>query len=113
MVDHSRELLREQTKVQRVQHRPHAGNREVRLDVLLGVPQERPDPVPGLDPEPDEGRREPRRAIADLGERRSPRAVRRRRHDLASPVDLTAVLEQVRDRERKILHRAQHDETPR
>ena len=106
------ELLGEEPEVQRVEHRAHAGNREVRLEVLLGVPEEGADPVAGLDPEPGQRRGEPIDPLGHVGERGAPAPVRRRRHHLASPVDLTAVLEEMRDGERKVLHRAQHLTTP-
>ena len=62
VVDHVGELLGEQPDVERVQHRAHRRHREVGLEVLLRVPQERADPVAGLDPEPRERARQARSA---------------------------------------------------
>jgi hypothetical protein len=51
MVDHVGELFREQTDVERVQHRAHGWNREVALEVFLVVPAERAHSFIACDPE--------------------------------------------------------------
>ncbi len=51
VVDHVGQLLGEQPDVEGVQHSPHGGNRQVRLEVLLVVPGEGADPVVVADTE--------------------------------------------------------------
>jgi hypothetical protein len=52
-----------------VHHRAHAGNGEVRLLVLLGVPGEGGDPVAGLDAEAAQASRQLIRAVGQGPER--------------------------------------------
>src|SRR2546421_874185 len=101
-----RELLREEPDVQRVEYRAHRRYGEVRLEVLLGVPLERADAVTGLDAEPLERGRELLGTSGDLDEGRPSGAVALERDDLAVTVHGTAVLQDHRDGQREILHRA-------
>ncbi len=61
-----RELLGEQTDVERVEHRAHRRDREVRRQVLRRVPAERADPVAGLHAELGERGREAIGVVGDL-----------------------------------------------
>ena len=51
VIDDLRQLRRWQPEVEGVQHRSHAGDGEVRLEVLLVVPAERGHAIAGDDPE--------------------------------------------------------------
>ena len=80
VVDHVRELLGEQPDVERVQHRAHRRDREVRLEVLLRVPAGtcRPGRRVAM-PSRASARGEPVGVVDDLGVGRAPRAVSRSR----------------------------------
>ena len=106
------ELLREQPDVQRVQHRAHARDREVRLEVRLVVPHERADPVAVADPEAAQPRRELLGPVRDLGERGALDRVAPERRDLAVAVHRPAVPEQEPDGQRVVLHRARQHVGP-
>src|SRR5262249_4980723 len=80
---------------------------EIRLEVLLRVPGERRDTVAGADPEPAEGGGEALGPLRDLRERRAPHALAIERRDATVGVNAAAVLEERRDRERIVLHRAE------
>ena len=85
----------------------HARYGEVRLEVLLRVPAEGRDAVADANAEPMERRSEPRGAVGDLGEARAPDAIALHGRDLARGVNRLAVTEDVGDRERVVLHRAE------
>ena len=70
------ELLGEEPDVERVQHRPHGRDGQVRLEVLLVVPGEGAHPVVGPTPEAAPGRRPAARPRPPPG-RRSPPDIRR------------------------------------
>ena len=55
VVDDIRQLLGREPDVERVQHRPHAGDGEIRLEVALVVPAEGADAAIRPDAEPGEG----------------------------------------------------------
>jgi hypothetical protein len=75
VVDDVGQLLGEQPQVEGVQHRAHRRHGEVRLEVLLGVPQERPDPVALLHAEPGQRPGQPCCALPDLAYVACPDAV--------------------------------------
>ena len=102
------QLLDREPDVQGVQHRSHAGDGEVGLQVALVVPAEGAHAVTLFDPEAGERGRQPLGPGRHLGERG--RAVPARLHgdDGAVPVDLLAVPEDVADQERGVLHGALH-----
>jgi hypothetical protein len=81
VLDDVRQVRLEQADVERVEHRPHARDGHVRLEVLLMVPAERRDPVPRLDAERPERSDEPARAGDHLPERGGDQAVLRARRD--------------------------------
>ena len=70
VVHHVGQLLGEQPDVEGVEHRPHRGDRQVGLEVLLVVPGEGAHPVAGADAEPAQGRGQPLGARRHLGEGR-------------------------------------------
>ena len=95
-----------------MQDRTHARDREVGLDVLLVVEAEGRDTVAPADAEPGERRGELLGAVGDLGEARAAEAVALEGHDLALPVDLPAVAEDVPHEKRPLLHGASHRRAP-
>ena len=56
MVDDVGQLVGREPDVERVEHRPHAGDGEIGLEVSLVVPAEGPHPVTLLDAEAGQGR---------------------------------------------------------
>ena len=108
VTDDVADLLRPQPDVDGVHDRAHAGNREVRLLVLLGVPGEGGHPVAGLDAEAVQARRQLIRAVRQGPELDSARALVFAGDDFAVGIQGPAVLEDVPDRERKVHHRAAH-----
>ena len=79
VVDHVGQLLGEEPDVQRVEHGPHRGHREVGLEVLLVVPGEGAHPVPVAHPEAPQGRGQSLGPGRHLGEGGPPVARRARR----------------------------------
>ena len=108
VADDVADLLRRQPDVDGVHHRSHAGDGEVRLLVLLGVPGEGGDPVAGLDAQAAQAGRQLIRAIRQGPELDPARALGLAGDDFAVGVQRPAVLEDVPDRERKVHHRAAH-----
>ena len=74
VVDHVGQLLGEEPDVQGVEHRPHGGDGQVGLEVLLVVPGERPHPVAVAHPQAPQRGGQPLGPARHLGEggRRSP-----------------------------------------
>ena len=87
VVDDVGELLGEQPDVEGVQDRAHGRHGQVRLEVALVVPAERPHPVARTHPEPPERRRQLLGPAGHLGERRRPVAVGLDGDHLAVAVD--------------------------
>ena len=108
VVDDVRQLLGKEADVQRVQHPPGARRGEVQLEVAGGVPGERRHPAVGGDLQVVEHAAEPARALGPVavGDPLAP-GRRRRRHRLVREV-LLGPVEQVRDGQRDVLHRALH-----
>ena len=52
MVDDVGQLIGKKANVERMHYRPRPGNAEVKLHVLVVVPCERGDPIPGSTPSP-------------------------------------------------------------
>ena len=80
-----------------MQHRAHAGNGEVRLQVLGVVPAEGGDPVAGLDAQAPQRGRQLLSAVRQRTELDAPRAVGLAGDDLAVGVERPAVREDVPD----------------
>ena len=102
------ELVGEQADVERVEHAAHAGDREVRLEVLLGVPRERRDPITRLDAEAAERGRQQVDPVRHLCEGGATARVALERDHLTVAEDRAPVAEDHPDGERKVLHRRQH-----
>jgi hypothetical protein len=101
VVDDVRELIREQPDVQGVQHRPHAGDGVVGLEMFLVVPTEGPDAVAGAHPEAVQRCGEAARPGGNLPEA-GPADVRAGEGgDLGSAVDPAAVTKDVANRQRE------------
>ena len=106
------QLGRVQSQVQRVQHRAHAGDSEVRGDVVGAVPAQGRDDVTTADAKGSQGSRESAALVGYLGKRAVHEyAVLVVGHGRAS-MDALAVLEQVGDAERVVLHRGVHGRSP-
>jgi hypothetical protein len=103
------ELFGEEPDVERVQHATDAGDREVRLEVLLRVPREGRDAVTRLDAETAQGGGQPIDPARDLGERRAARGITLEGRDLAVAEDRAPVPEDRADREREVLHGGFHE----
>ena len=108
VADDVADLLRRQPDVNGVHHRTHAGNGEVRLLVLLGVPAEGGDPVAGPDTQAAQAGRQLIRAVGQGPELDPAHPAGLAGNDLAVGIQGPAVLEDVPDRERKVHHRAAH-----
>ncbi len=67
VVDDVDDLLVEQPRVDRVADSPDAGDAVIQLEMAVGVPGERADPVGRPDAEPQQGPRQPPRAALGLG----------------------------------------------
>ncbi len=106
------ELLGEQADVQRVEHAPRAGRREVELEVTCRVPREGRDPPVVGDAEVVEHSAQPTRALGPGPVRGALDPRRRRGDDLLVGEQLLGPAEQVRDRERVVLHQALHERSP-
>jgi hypothetical protein len=91
-----------------VHHRAHAGDGEVRLLVLLGVPGEGRDPVAGLDAQAAQAGRQLIHTVGQGPELDPAHPVGLVGDDLAVGVGGPAVLEDVPDGEREVHHRAAH-----
>ena len=102
------ELVGEQADVERVEHAAHAGNGEVRLEMLLGVPREGRDPITRLDAEAAQRPRQLVDPVGHLRERGAAARVALERDHLAVAVDRAPVAEDHPDGEGKVLHRRQH-----
>ena len=111
--DDVRDLVRHQLLVHRLEHRAHRRDREEGLQVLRAVPHERADALIPVDPQlvaQPVGQRGG--AGADGRERRDLRPRRTPRGDRRRAVDRAAVLEDPRDGQRDLLHRAAHAPQP-
>ncbi len=108
VVDHVGQLLGEQADVEGVEHRPHRGHGQVRLEVLLVVPGEGPDPVIRAHTEPAQGLGQLLGSRRDLREGRLPVTVGLDGDHTAVAVDRLATTEDAAHQERPVLHRAQH-----
>jgi hypothetical protein len=103
------ELVGVKPEVEGVEHRPHGRDGEVRLEVLLVVPAQRRDAVPGPDAEPRERRGQTAATIDDVavgGARERP--VGAPRDDLARREEGAGALEEVGEREGDAHHEALH-----
>ena len=103
VVDDVGELIGEQPDVERVQHRPHTGNRHVELEVALVVPRERPDPIPVLDPQSPEHAGKSIDALGHLAEARAHRSLLGERRHLRGRVAVAHPPPRVLERERKVV----------
>ena len=108
VVDDVGQLLGREPDVQRVQHRSHAGDGEIRLEVALVVPAEGADAVTRLDAEPGQGGGQPLGPGGDLDEAGLAAAALLHRDDGAVAVHPLPVEQQVSDQERGVLHGALH-----
>ena len=108
VVDDLRELRRWEAKVERVQHRAHAGDREVGLDVLLVVPAERADSISGRDAKSLQCRGQSLHALRDHLVGRVPGALAFERNDLAVRKDVGAAPKERGDAQRHVLHGRVH-----
>jgi hypothetical protein len=108
VVDDVGQLLREQPQVERVQHRSHGRHREVGLQVLLGVPQQRADAVALADAEAGQRAGQTGRPDGDLGVGRLAHAVAVEGPDGAVGEDPRPVPQEAGDGQRRVLHGA-HD----
>ena len=91
-----------------MQHRSHARDREVRLDVLLVVPAQRPDAIAGHDPERAQRPGQAVDPLRHLGVAGVPGPLALERDDLAVRIHLRAVAEELRDAQRRVLHGRVH-----
>ena len=98
-----------QAQVERVGHEPAGGRADVRLEVLVVVPHERPDPVAVGEPQPAERHGQALRARHELGVRVPvPALVREARDDLALAVELVRATQDRGDVELVVHHQALH-----
>ena len=95
VADDVADLLRRQPDVDGVHHRAHAGDGEVRLLVLLGVPGEGRDPVAGLDAQAAQAGRQLIHTVGQRPELDAPHPVGLAGDDLAVGVGGPAVVEDV------------------
>jgi hypothetical protein len=107
------DLVGEEARVHRVQHRAHARDGVVELQVLARVPAEGRDPVAGPHAEPDQRLGEFPSAFRDLG----PGGARDGAlgidgDDLRAAVVLRRVAQDRRDEELVLLHQAAHGNLP-
>ena len=102
------QLLGEEPDVQRVEHRPHRGDGQIGLQVLLVVPGERPHPVRVAHPQAPQRGGQAFGPARHLGEGGAPVTGGLDGDDLAVAVDLLAVAEDAADEQRAVLHRAEH-----
>ncbi len=113
VIDDVLQLLGEQARVDRMQHPPRGGDAIVELEVTIGVPGERRDPVAGLEPERVERVGQPFRPRRDLGVGRAmDRAVGAARDDLAFAVPAGGIVDERRDQKRTLLHQSKHSSLP-
>ena len=104
-----RELVGEEADVERVEHTPGAGRREVELEVPGGVPRERRNSTVRRDAEGIEHPGDAMRALGPLAVRDALDATPRGRHHGLVGEELLGALKEVRDRERMVLHQALHE----
>ena len=97
------ELLLEQADVEGVEHRAHAGDAHVRLQVALRVPGERGDPIPVLDAESPQRAAQAVDAVAHLGVAGARGPVVGERHHLAVAVHPAHAPQDVLERERVVV----------
>ena len=97
-----------QPDIDGVHHRPHAGDREIRLLVLLAVPAEGGHPVPGPHAQAVQGPRQLPRPAGQRAELDAAGAIGPAGDDLTITVQIPAMLKDVPDGERVIHHRAAH-----
>ncbi len=114
VIDDPRQLLRRQTEVERVQHRAHGGDREVRLDMDGVVPHERRRALPVDHPELlPERVRQLSRPVTDLLEGTALRLPLTGPADhLRCSMNRGPVGQDPGDQQRYVLHRAQHGVLP-
>ena len=91
-----------------MQHRAHGRHSEVGLEVLLVVPEERPDPVARLDPQRRQPVGQAGRALGHLSVRPFLPAAAVEGEDATVGVDRRAVLEDRGDQPGRVLHGALH-----
>ncbi len=109
VADDVAELVGEQPRVQRVAHRADPHDRVPGLHVAAGVPGQRRDPVAGLHAQPLERVGESLGPRADVGVGGADdRSFDRTGDDLTPAVPVGGVVEQFVQRQRPVLHQAQH-----
>ena len=109
MVDDPHQLLGRQTRVQGVDDPPAARNAEIQLDVSVTVPGQGGEPVAELQTQPLDCCRDLARAQRGVAVRVTVGvAFDAARDDLGVVVVARGELDQARDRQRQVLHRAQH-----
>ena len=109
VVDDVGQLLGEQPDVERVEDTTGTRRREVQLEVACGVPGERCHPAVVGDAERVEDAAQPPGALGPLRIGGPFESRPRRRHDLLVAEVLLGPIEQVRDRERNVLHQPLHE----
>ena len=112
VVGHVRQLVREQTDVEGVEHPVGARCREVELEVPGCVPAERGDPAVGADPELVEHAAKTAGAVGPLAIRHARLPGRRDRHHLLVEEQALGPRVEVGQRERKVLHQPLHRAIP-
>ena len=108
MVHDVRQLLGEQTNVERVKNATRAGGGKVQLEVALRVPGKRGDAAVGRDPEIVEHSPEATGSLGPLAVRDAGTSARVRRHHRLVTVVLLGPVEEVDDRQRCVLHESAH-----
>ncbi len=92
-----------------MEHRPHARHREIRLDVLLMVPAQGADAIPGADTERLQGGGEPLRSLSDHGIWRMAGSLAFERDHLAVRKHVRTTPEERSDAQWHVLHRRVHE----
>ena len=108
VVDDVGQLLGREPDVERVQHRSHGGDGEIRLEVALVVPAEGADAVTLLDAQPGQGGGQLLGPGGHLGEGGRAVPALLDGDDGAVAVDPLPVAQDVADQERGVLHGAFH-----
>ena len=93
------EIVGAQARVERVEHRAHQRDREVQLEMLGLVPEQRGDAIAGIDAETGQARRKPSRPLRARPDLGAPdRAVAQARDHFTPRAQLLRALDERRQR---------------
>ena len=107
------DLVREEPRVDGMQHPPRAGHSVIEFEVAIAVPRERRDAIAAAEAERVERVRDPLRAGRDLRVIRTMKcAFRIAGDDLASAVPGRGIIDQAGYEKRTVLHQSKHDRLP-